>query len=1440
MKAAALDGEGVRVMLIGSGTYPRASQLPSIEQVQPTVAALEVCLREICGVRSENITRLDDPPEPGTLLEAIGKAADEASDVLLVYYVGHAVLNADGLLHLPTKATIGPGRMLARQALPFDEVAAALGNCGARSIVVVLDCCYSSRVSNPVPSGALLASAGPGEQAMVVAGEPYTAFSGEVITALSDGVAAGPATFTLQFLHAHLERVLTAAGRPAPRLQVGNSTASLRLATNRAYRVPESIEPDATPWDGPCPYPGLAPFTDADASGFHGRDELVRDVVHRLSERASSGGMTVLVGPSGSGKTSLLAAGILPAVGHGDLGVAGSSAWPRVTITPGDDPEIIVADRIAPHSVGGRVVIAVDQLEELFGPAWSEPQRRAFIADLHRAAIRQPDPVLVLLALRADFYGHGVRIPELVDALEKSTTLVGPMTTAQLRTAIEQPAREAGLRLAPGLTDALLRDTGADPDDASSSAYDPGTLPLLSHTLLTTWQHRRGNELTFSGYRESGGVPAAVRTTAERTYIELDDTGQDVARSVFTRMVGVSDDDTTADTRRRLMWDDDAEHDVLDAFARARLVTLDHSSASITHEVLIRSWPRLQDWIKGSRDDRLILQRLEDDAAAWKRSNEERSQLYRGARLAAVPKDAKLGRISSEFLEASRRQHRRSTWVRRLVAAALVLLLAGVLVFYQRSAVERANLEGTQYAQVLALADRFRATDPSTAAQFDVLAHTLGTSPNLDNDAHLLDDQNIPLSVTVPSSANGRSLAVAIGHNGILAVGEPKEGVIRLWNITNVTRPTELGQIASGPVYALAFTDGDKRLFGTGQEGRTQVWDVTNPAKVTLLGQPLTESSIVGGADGSLVAGAGTAEPYLFDMTKPEAPRRQGLLEPAASAMASSGPSTHMLAGEIGFGTVGLWDITSLATPKLLSQLQNVGTGVFSQMAFSPDGTLLATLNLYDGIRLIDVSDPGRPRLTGAALPTGTSATSIAFAPHRGRTLVAGLHDGSLQVWNLVKSDTPKRTGLRLTTGDAASRDRAIESITFSSDGRFMVVAELNAAVRVWQLPPGTVTAADATQTVAFVRSGGHSLAVGTDDGSLQMWELSDPAQPRPGPPVVAASEALRATASGPATGHLLATGGEDGTLTLWDTSDPAAPIRLSRPSDVADTAPPVVVPPVTPMPNVAVSQLDLTPIAIRPIVGITSLAFAASGRILIAGQHGGHVRLWDTTDPAHPVVAIDLRVSEQPVSAMAVDPSGTRLAAGGQDGLIRIWDVSRPTSPTLVGTPLEAPSSVQAVTFSGPQGHILTAGYRDGIVRTWNLSEPAQPSAQGQSVRSPSVGAITSIAVDPTQTDRVATGTQNGLVQIWSLSDPTHPIPEGGPLSASFDTGVANPVRSVTFSSLDPSLLVAGGDDGLVRIWNTDPDASVRWVCSTAGEIDTSVWQTYLTGITPINICPR
>jgi WD40 repeat protein len=206
----------------------------------------------------------------------------------------------------------------------------------------------------------------------------------------------------------------------------------------------------------------------------------------------------------------------------------------------------------------------------------------------------------------------------------------------------------------------------------------------------------------------------------------------------------------------------------------------------------------------------------------------------------------------------------------------------------------------------------------------------------------------------------------------------------------------------------------------------------------------------------------------------------------------------------------------------------------------------------------------------------------------------------------------------------------------------------------------------------------------------------------------------------------------------------------------------------------------------------------------------------------------------------MAVDPSGTRLAAGGQDGLIRIWDVSRPTSPTLVGTPLEAPSSVQAVTFSGPQGHILTAGYRDGIVRTWNLSEPAQPSAQGQSVRSPSVGAITSIAVDPTQTDRVATGTQNGLVQIWSLSDPTHPIPEGGPLSASFDTGVANPVRSVTFSSLDPSLLVAGGDDGLVRIWNTDPDASVRWVCSTAGEIDTSVWQTYLTGITPINICPR
>jgi hypothetical protein len=129
-------------------------------------------------------------------------------------------------------------------------------------------------------------------------------------------------------------------------------------------------------------------------------------------------------------------------------------------------------------------------------------------------------PVVVILALRADFYGRVAAYPELAAAVVAHQTLIGPMSQADLRRAIELPAAKTGLLLQPGLVETMVEDL----------AGEPGALPLLSHALLETWKRRRRLMLTVAGYREAGGVRGAIAQTAEHTLQELPEADRAIAR----------------------------------------------------------------------------------------------------------------------------------------------------------------------------------------------------------------------------------------------------------------------------------------------------------------------------------------------------------------------------------------------------------------------------------------------------------------------------------------------------------------------------------------------------------------------------------------------------------------------------------------------------------------------------------------------------------------------------------------------------------------------------------------------------------------------------------------------------------------------------------------------------------------------------------------------
>ncbi|MGZ4335357.1 MAG: nSTAND1 domain-containing NTPase, partial [Gaiellaceae bacterium] len=419
-----------------------------------------------------------------------------------------------------------------------------------------------------------------------------------------------------------------------------------------------------------CPFKGLAPFETADAEFFFGRERLVDELVARLRDAP----LLALVGASGSGKSSLLRAGLLPALGR-----------EHVLVRPGDP--------LPPLGEGS--VLAVDQFEEVFAPTVAEEDRRAFVDALVDAAWDPERRTVVLIALRADFFGHLAQYVGLADLVGPNHVLLGPMSNGELRRAIEGPAERTALEVEAVLVDALIDDV----------AGEPGGLPLLSTALLDLWRERDGRTLTLAAYERSGGVRGAVGRHAEAAFRSLGADERSVARRVLLRLVAGGDGEAL--TRRRVSRteldaaDDERVAHVLAVLVERRLLVAADAAVELVHEALLEQWPRLKAWVEEDAHGRRLHLHLTQAASEWQASGREPGELYRGARLAAAVEwadtagdQAGLNRLEREFLEASRRAFARAN--RRLrallvVAVALLVaaLVAGAIALAARSSAKR-------------------------------------------------------------------------------------------------------------------------------------------------------------------------------------------------------------------------------------------------------------------------------------------------------------------------------------------------------------------------------------------------------------------------------------------------------------------------------------------------------------------------------------------------------------------------------------------------------------------------------------------------------------------------------------------------------------------------------------------------------------------------------
>jgi WD40 repeat protein/DNA-binding SARP family transcriptional activator len=1111
------------------------------------------------------------------------------------------------------------------------------------------------------------------------------------------------------------------------------------ISINKEKPQPPLSMLDDSPAFGEPPYKGLHFYNREDSNYFFGREQLT----DLMNQRISAGDAFItIVGASGSGKSSLVRAGLIPTLvssTRSTTPLANPHSWNIILINPTihpfealtmginqefksnfsssdlrkniNDINFLFQKILNSNANQSKLLIVIDQFEELFTLCTDEKERRTFI-DLLIAIteIGVEKHIYIVITLRADFYEYCGRYPALREVMTRSQIYIGPMNAEETRNAIEGPASEGGWVFESGLVELILRDVNKE----------PGMLPLLSHALLETWHKRQGRTLTLQGYVKSGGVHGAIARTAETIFnLHLSSEQQQIAKNIFLRLSNLGEG--VEGTRRRIqlaelspaMRDLSAVQSVLQILVDARLITIDEDSVEVAHEALITEWHTLHNWLIEDRESIQLHRHLTESAQGWHDLDRDSNELYQGTRLSQALEwfdqhASDLSIIEQEFLTASKKkaeqiqQEQKAQQERELIAARelataqqqradtekkLVESQSHALTQLRRRAVYLtialflalgmagiALFLGEQVREIAltAQANAERAEDERTIAFSRELAAASVSNLELDPELSIL------LALAAVSEAQSASLPVPREaeealHRAVLAsrlrmnfqggfgVDFNPSGTLIASSGANssaIIREFPSGQERlvlqghSGDMFGVgvSFSPDGKRILTASADGNAKVWNVmTGEQLLTLQGHTASVNAGVFNSNGNYVATTSSdGTVRVWDANSGDELLKLNLISPASIAFHPNGYQLVIAIDLESNGAIEIWDVTSGENVLTLNG-HNRGTVA---VAFSKDGAYLISAGRDAKIRMWNVVD-GKELVT---LDESIPIYSLALQPD-GKQIATGGIDGIVRIWDLESE---------ILLFELNGHTDIVSSIVYSPDSKYLATSSIDGSTKVWDVSnegmAEYLTLARHTEVVYSLdySPDGKTIATSSWDETVILWDTSTGNERFVFQNLTA--EVSRVTFNHDA--KKIATVDFSGSLNVWeaDNGKLILSIPAHEPSDI-------------------------------------DAQFSPDGNYIATAGSEGIAKLWDA------YTGDLIRMFEghaDSIHRIAFSPDGTLLATASWDDTAKIWQVS---SGQLLYTLTANAGDVKSLDFNS-DGRFLVTAHEDGIARIWDVSK--------------------------------------------------------------------------------------------------------------------------------------